>query len=93
MVTLTKLGAERQPGDGPDREVEEAECPFRMRRCSTTRQTASRTSSPIPAGLTFHREDVDIASVDGDTVELADGPPVGTRVVTVGLPQIHGAEL
>ena len=46
-----------------------------------------------PRGLTFHREDVDIASVDGDTVELADGPPVGTRVVTVGVPQIHGAEL
>ena len=46
-----------------------------------------------PRGLTFHREDVDIASVDGDTVKLADGPPVGTRVVTVGVPQIHGAEL
>ena len=46
-----------------------------------------------PKGLTFHREDVDIEKVDGDTVQLSDGPPVGTRVVTVGLPQIHGAEL
>jgi hypothetical protein len=46
-----------------------------------------------PEGLTFQREDVDIASIDGETVELADGPPVGTRVVTVGVPQIHGAEL
>ena len=46
-----------------------------------------------PEGLTFHREDVDIESVDGDTVLLSKGPPVGTRVVTVGLPQIHGAEL
>ncbi len=46
-----------------------------------------------PRGLTFHREDVEIARVDGDTVKLADGPPVGTRVVTVGVPQIHGAEL
>lgn len=46
-----------------------------------------------PKGLTFHRENVDIADVDGDTVQLADGPPVGTRVVTVGVPQIHGAEL
>ena len=46
-----------------------------------------------PKELTFHREDVDIAEVDGDTVVLADGPPVGTQVVTVGVPQIHGAEL
>ena len=44
-------------------------------------------------GLTFHREDVDIDSVDGDTVQLADSPPAGTQVVTVGVPQIHGAEL
>ena len=44
-------------------------------------------------GLTFHREDVDIADIDGDTVQLADGPPAGTKVVTVGVPQIHGAEL
>ena len=46
-----------------------------------------------PEGLTFHREDVDITGIDGDTVHLAKGPAVGTRVVTVGLPQIHGAEL
>ena len=26
-------------------------------------------------------------------VDLADGPPNGTEVVTVGVPQIHGAEL
>jgi hypothetical protein len=46
-----------------------------------------------PEGLTFHREDVDITEIDGDTVRLSKGPSVGTRVVTVGLPQIHGAEL
>ncbi|MGH3474067.1 MAG: hypothetical protein ACRDOT_04055 [Aeromicrobium sp.] len=44
-------------------------------------------------GLSFHREDVEIASIEGDTVKLADGPPAGTKVVTVGVPQIHGAEL
>jgi hypothetical protein len=46
-----------------------------------------------PEGLTFHREDVNVEKVDGDTVHLSKGPAVGTRVVTVGLPQIHGAEL
>lgn len=44
-------------------------------------------------GLDFHREDVTIESIDGDTVELSAGPAPGTRVVTRGLPQVHGAEL
>jgi hypothetical protein len=44
-------------------------------------------------GLKFHREDVDIEKIEGDTVFLAGGPENGTRVVTVGVPQIHGAEL
>jgi hypothetical protein len=44
-------------------------------------------------GLSFQREDVTIENVDGDTVELSAGPAPGTRVVTTGLPQVHGAEL
>jgi hypothetical protein len=44
-------------------------------------------------GLSFHREDVTIESIEGDTVELSAGPAPGTRVVTRGLPQVHGAEL
>jgi hypothetical protein len=44
-------------------------------------------------GLSFHREDVTVENVDGDMVNLADGPPNGTEVVTVGVPQVHGAEL
>ena len=44
-------------------------------------------------GLTFHREDVEIDSIDGDTVSLSAGPPAGTRIVTVGVAQVHGAEL
>ncbi len=46
-----------------------------------------------PEGLNFHREDVDIERIDGDVVHLSKGPENGTRVVTVGVPQIHGAEL
>ena len=44
-------------------------------------------------GLSFHREDVTVDNVDGDMVDLADGPPNGTEVVTTGVPQVHGAEL
>ncbi|MGI9086076.1 MAG: hypothetical protein ACR2FE_12465 [Aeromicrobium sp.] len=44
-------------------------------------------------GLSFHREDVTIDNVDEQLVDISSGPPVGTRVVTVGIAQIHGAEL
>lgn len=43
--------------------------------------------------LNFHRTDVTVENIVNDTVNLTAGPPVGARVVTVGLPQIHGAEL
>lgn len=46
-----------------------------------------------PEGLDFHREDVTIESIDGDTVQLSAGPDPGTPVVIKGLPQVHGAEL
>ena len=91
-VTLTQLGAER---------IGLETAPIEKSRGGTSIPYAAvlyaADGQPYvfvnPRGLTFHREDVDIADVDGDTVELADGPPVGTRVVTVGVPQIHGAEL
>ena len=44
-------------------------------------------------GLSFHREDVTVDKVTDDMVELSAGPAAGTRVVTTGLPQVHGAEL
>lgn len=44
-------------------------------------------------GLSFVREDVTIEDIDGETVVVSKAPEPGTRVVTVGLPQIHGAEL
>ena len=92
-VTLTKRGAER---------ISLETAPVEKSKGGTSIPYAAVLYDAVegqpyvfvnPRGLTFHREDVDIAGVDGDTVELADGPPVGTRVVTVGVPQIHGAEL
>jgi hypothetical protein len=46
-----------------------------------------------PRGLTYVRAHIEIDRVAGDRVLLEEGPPVGTRVVTTGAPQIHGAEL
>jgi hypothetical protein len=46
-----------------------------------------------PRGLTYVRAHIEIDRVAGDRVLLDEGPAVGTRVVTDGAPQVHGAEL
>ncbi len=46
----------------------------------------------IPAPRTFVRRAVVIDRIDGDEVVLRSGPPVGTPVVTVGAPELLGAE-
>jgi hypothetical protein len=45
-----------------------------------------------PAPLAFVRHPVAIARVSGATAYLREGPPVGTRVVSVGVAQLYGAE-
>lgn len=45
-----------------------------------------------PKPLVFVRHAVTVESNDGTTVVLADGPPVGTPVVTVGGAQLLGME-
>ena len=47
-------------------------------------------TSPEP--LVFVRQDVKVARVRGDEAILADGPPVGTSVVTVGQVELWGVE-
>jgi hypothetical protein len=46
----------------------------------------------IPAPRTFVRKAIVIERIDGDEVVLRSGPPVGTPVVTVGAPELLGAE-
>ena len=46
-----------------------------------------------PRGLTFLRAHIEVDRIAGDRVLLREGPVVGTRVVTTGAPQVHGAEL
>ena len=46
-----------------------------------------------PRGLTFVRAHIEVERIAGDRVLLREGPPVGTRIVTTGAPQVHGAEL
>ena len=46
-----------------------------------------------PASLTFIRKRIGVDYVSGDLAVLTTGPPAGTRVVTVGAPELLGAEL
>ena len=45
-----------------------------------------------PKPLTYVRQEIEIKRVDGDSVVLSDGPPVGTEVVTVGVDEVYGTE-
>jgi len=45
------------------------------------------------APLTFQRAEVVVDRVVDDHVWITDGPPPGTRVVTVGATEVYGAEL
>ena len=89
VVTLTKLGADQIGLETTP--IEDDQIPY----ASILYDAADGQPYVFvnSEGLKFHREDVDIEKIDGDTVFLASGPENGTRVVTVGVPQIHGAEL
>jgi ABC-type oligopeptide transport system substrate-binding subunit len=45
-----------------------------------------------PEPLTFVRQSISIDNVVGDSVMLSDGPPAGTKVVTVGATEVYGTE-
>jgi hypothetical protein len=46
-----------------------------------------------PQSLVFIRVAVKVDYVDGEVAVLADGPPAGTQVVTVGVTELYGAEV
>lgn len=48
--------------------------------------------APTEQPLTFVRQSVSVDSVKGSTAYLKEGPPPGTRVVTVGVAELFGVE-
>lgn len=44
------------------------------------------------SGRTFVRDRITVAAIEGHSALLSAGPAVGTRVVTVGAPELLGAE-
>jgi hypothetical protein len=47
----------------------------------------------VTAPLTYVRERIVIERITEDYAHLADGPPAGTQVVTVGVPELYGTEV
>lgn len=45
-----------------------------------------------PKGLEYVRASIVVDTIVGDDARLKDGPPVGTRVVTVAVAELYGAE-
>ena len=41
----------------------------------------------------FERQRIEVEGIVGDLAMITDGPPVGTKVVTVGAPLLYGAEV
>jgi hypothetical protein len=45
-----------------------------------------------PEGLTFVRQPITVARIDGNRAVLSTGPPAGVAVVTVGAAELFGTE-
>ena len=90
-VTLTPEAADRL--DIQIAAVEESEgatvVPYSAVVYSPTGETWTYTN---PEGLTFVRERVVVDRIDGDEVVLSKGPAAGTKVATVGVAELYGAE-
>jgi hypothetical protein len=92
QVTLTAEAAQRI--DVQTSEVEPAKrgdltIPYAAVLYDPAGDTWTYTS---PEDLVFVREQIEVIRIDGDRALLSDGPPAGTRVVTVGAAEILGTE-
>ena len=47
----------------------------------------------VTAPLTFVREAIVVEQITKDFAYISEGPPVGTQVVTVGVPELYGTEV
>jgi hypothetical protein len=45
-----------------------------------------------PQPLIFVRKEIEIDRMDGNSAVLSDGPPAGTKIVTVGTAEVYGTE-
>ena len=91
-VTLTPEAAERldiQTASVQDGEGTGMVIPYAALVYSPTGETWAYTN---PKGLTFVRQRIVVDRIDGDRVVLSKGPSPGTKVATVGVAELFGAE-
>jgi hypothetical protein len=91
-VTLTKKAAERLAietaavrTNGTAKVI-----PYSAVLYSPTGETWAYVS---PKSLTFVRQAIVVDRIDGDKAYLSQGPTAGAKVATVGVAELHGAEL
>jgi hypothetical protein len=93
-ITLTAAAAERLDvqttavravGNGAQRTV----IPYSAVLYEPDGETWTYTS---PESLTFVRAPIVVDTIEEDRAVLSEGPPVGTKVVTVGVAELFGAE-
>jgi hypothetical protein len=46
-----------------------------------------------PEPLVFQRQRIEVERIVGNLAVITDGPPIGTKVVTIGAPLLYGAEV
>lgn len=92
VITLTQEGVDRivlrtgQVGG----EGHQTWIPYSALLYGTKGETYTYTS---PRALTYVHKHIEVDRVVGNKVLLKHGPPAGTKVVTQGAQQLHGAEL
>ena len=76
-------------------EVAESESGLRPSRTAAVfyDPTATTWAFANADGRRYVRAPITVDHIDGDLAYLAEGPKVGTDVVTVGGPEIYGAEV
>jgi hypothetical protein len=92
LVTFTAEGAERvglETGT-VNRRGKQKVVPYAALLYAPDGETYVYTSTKP---LRYLREQVRVDRVEGNRAFLADGPPVGTKVVTVGATEVYGTEL
>jgi hypothetical protein len=98
LVTLTEKAAERldiQTEPAREEEMDGAMkmvLPYSAVIYGLHGETWAYIRNPGADSLTFVRHPITVDYIDGGLAVLADGPPVGTDVVTVGAQMLYGTD-
>ena len=98
LVTLTEKAAERldiQSEEVREQEVDgsmELVVPYAAVLYGLNGETWAYMRNPGPDSLRFVRTPITIERIDGGLAILSAGPEVGIHVVTVGAPELFGAD-